>query len=383
MIKTLTAATRELEDGKAAAGEILSMLDLGNNLLKNSLGIVSCFSEFEETGALKEICDSLPFECIGATTCLSAVDSEIDQVLFTLTVLTSDDCSFKTISIPITEKYEDSIALLLTSLLDESEEKPAFLLSYFPLINTIGGDVILTAIDQATGGIPLFGTMAIDHLIDYSTARTIHNGESYREALVMGAVYGASNFSFEIASLNESRIRTQKAIITESSGNILIGVNGRMAMEYLEEIGFIKEDLATGIGIIPLIIDHKHGTKPVARAAFALTPEGHVICGGTMPVNSTLSVGLVDMNDVLQTTENTLKPLIDTSSAVLSYSCMARYLSLGAHYTAEAEKVREIAAHATKYLFAYSNGEICPLPDENGNLKNYFHNYTIVFCSLS
>jgi len=60
---------------------------------------------------------------------------------------------------------------------------------------------------------------------------------------------------------------------------------------------------------------------------------------------------------------------------------MARYLILGADTTAEAEKVIEAAGN-TQYLFAYSGGEICPLPDENGTLKNMYHNYTVVFCRL-
>jgi len=36
-----------------------------------------------------------------------------------------------------------------------------------------------------------------------------------------------------------------------------------------------------------------------------------------------------------------------------------------------------------RYLYACSGGEICPLPDTTGKLKNYFHNFTNVFCRLS
>lgn len=382
MIKSFSATTREIDDAEIAVSEILAALDPQKNLLKNSLGIISCFSEFEETGVLKAICDALPFDCIGSTTCLCAAGQEVDQMIFAITVLTSDDCSFQTIAVPITEKYEESIGSAMSGLLQQSEEKPVLLLSYFPLMNTVSGDMILTEIDRATGGIPLFGTTTVDHNMDYSTAQTIRNGEAFRETAVLGAIYGNLKFSFEVASLDENKIRSQRAIITGSEGNILIGVNGKTALEYLEEIGLTRSELVSGLGIIPLVVDHKDGTKPVARAVFTLMPDGHAVCGGAMSVGATLAIGRVDMNDVLYTTEKALKPFVEKDSVILSYSCIARYLALSANNTAEAEKVREITGD-TQYLFACSGGEICPLSDADGKLKNYYHNYTNVFCKLS
>jgi hypothetical protein len=382
MIKSITAFTREIDDAEAAVAEITGKLGLEKNLLKNSLGIVSCFSDFDDTGVLEAVCGAMPFDCVGATSCLCAVGGEIDQIILAITVLTSDDCDFRTTEVPICGKYEDSIGSALTAMLGQSEEKPALFLSFFPLMNTVSGDMMLTAIDKATGGVPLFGTMALDHTPDYSTAKTVRNGRAFREAVVLGAVYGAPNVSFGVASLDENNCRRQKALITASDGNILIGVNGKTALEYLEEIGLTKAELAVGLGVIPLVVDHKDGTKPVARAVFALTPEGHAVCGGAMPEGATLTLGSVDRGDVLQTTENIIKLFADGDSFVLGYSCMARYLVLGMDNTAEAEKMRGGFGDAP-YFFAYSGGEICPLPDADGKLKNFYHNYTNAFCKMS
>ncbi len=142
MIKSFIAVTREIDDPKTAAEEIIKIINPQKNLLKNSIGIVSCFSEFEESGALNEICASLPFETIGATTCLCSTGGETDQVIFAVTVLTSDDCDFKTVKIPLTDAYDKSVASVLTPFLNEREEKPALILSYFPLMNTVSGDMI-------------------------------------------------------------------------------------------------------------------------------------------------------------------------------------------------------------------------------------------------
>lgn len=383
MIKSFTAVTREIDDPAYAAEEIMAALEPEKNMLKNSLGVISCYSEFAETGVLKAVCGALPFDCIGSTTCITSAGKQTDRMSFTITVLTSDDCGFETVMLPITEKYEESISSALPPLLNRSGEKPALLLSYFPLMQTVSGDMILKAIDKVTGGIPLFGTSALDHNMDFSTAQTIHNGEAFREAAVLGLIYGNVDYSFGLASLNEDKIKKQKAVITEANGNVLTGVNGKTALEYLEEIGITKSDITTGTGVfLPLVVDHRDGTKPVARAILALTPEGHAVCGGAMTVGATLAVGRVDMEDVLSTTEEHFKSLIKKECVVLSYSCMARYMALGTRYTAEADKMSEMCGDMY-YLYACSSGEICPIPDESGKLKNYYHNYTNVFCRLS
>lgn len=382
MIKSFSATTREIDDAEAACAEITATLDLEKNMLKNSLGIISCFSEFNETGVLRAICDSLPFDCIGATTCLSSSCREMDQIIFSITVLTSDDCSFQTIEIPVTENFEDSAACAISEKFKEFKEPPKLLLTYFPLLWSESADKLLAKIDRATSGIPLFGTIAVDHTIDFSTSKTILNGTMYNDTIILGAIYGNLKCSFEVASLDESKIRKQKAIITESEGNTLITVNGIPAFEYFEEIGLTRAELTRGIGVVPLVVDHNDGTIPIARGVYTLTPEDHVVCGGSMPAGSTIALGRLDMEDILKTTEKTLTSFAEKDCVILCYSCMARYFALGAHSTAEVEKFVEIMGDSP-YLFAYSGGEICPLPDKQGCLKNYYHSYTIVFCKLS
>ena len=78
MIKAFTAVTSEIDDPKAAVEEILAGLSIDKNLKKHSMGIISCFSEYEDTGVLEAICGALPFDCIGSTTCLCAAGQQAD-----------------------------------------------------------------------------------------------------------------------------------------------------------------------------------------------------------------------------------------------------------------------------------------------------------------
>jgi len=378
MIKSYSASTREIDDASAAVTEIKEALDLENNLLTNSLGIVSCFSEFETTGVLKEICDALPFDCIGITSALCSVTGETDQIIFTITVLTSDDCEFKTSLIPIDEDYEKNINSSVSPLLKQCEKSPSLILGYFPLIHTIGGDMILAALDKATGGIPIFGTVAIDHTMDFKTSMTIYNGNAYREHAVLGAIYGEIDATYQIATLSEEKIRKQRAIITKSQGSLLISVNDKTVSEYLNEVGVSESDM---LGIVPFVVGYDEGRTLIARAVYALTPEGSAACAGIMPEGATLSIGRIDEHDVQLTTKEAINRITDDGYFVLVYSCVARYFALGLSADKEVEEISK-AKSDKDYHFAYSGGEICPVKNADGKLKNFYHNFTIVMCKI-
>jgi hypothetical protein len=139
-----------------------------------------------------------------------------------------------------------------------------------------------------------------------------------------------------------------------------------------------------GLPSIPLVIEHKDSAIPIPRAVIAITPEGYAVCGGSMPEGGTLAIGRIDMDDVLNTAESALAGFAEKGKGMLIYSCMSRYLTLGANVGAEAEKINGSAGDSP-YLYACSAGEICPLPDgsKGGRLKNIFHNYTIICCRFN
>lgn len=379
MIKSFIVSTREVDEIETAVNEIISALEPEKNLLKNSLGIISCYSEFEETGVLKAVCDALPFDCIGATTALVSACKQTEQIILTVAVLTSDDCGFGTVSLHIDENYNETIALALNPLFECPGEGPALMLGYFPLTTGVSGDLVINAIDRASGGVPLFGTAATIHNTDYPNAKTILNGEAKTKTVVLGLIYGPVNYSFGIASLDDSITRKLSAVITGSEDNVLTEINNQNFLEYFLELGLPRAIFS--LETLPLIIDTKDSTVPVVRVVISLTPEGHAVCAGAMPQGAGLSIGRVDADDIISTTESAIRPLIENACTILSYSCISRYWALGAQNMAEAGKVGEMCGDVN-YLFACSGGEICPLPGANGKTVNIYHNYTNAICKL-
>jgi len=224
--------------------------------------------------------------------------------------------------------------------------------------------------------------MSVDHTPNYSTNAVMHNGEAFTDKIVLCAISGNVNFAFEVASINSDKIIQKKSVITKSDGNILHGVDGKNAFEFLTEIGLSKEDLDLGLGLVPFIVDHKDGTIPIARATYSLTPDGSAVCGGAMQQGALLTVGHISRDDVISTTVNTLPLITKEDGLVLIYSCIGRFFTLGSDFLVEPQKIIE-HMNGRNFMYAQSGGEFCPLPDADGKLKNYFHNYSIIFCRIS
>lgn len=384
MIRTLVAHTMEIDDVDAAVSEILDQLGLTKSLLKNAVGIISCYSEFIESGVVKALCESLPFEVVGTTTLGNAAGDALGQMMLAISVLTSDDIAFVTARTEtLAEKQEERLAEAYEAALAKLPGRsPSMMLSFMPLVYNVGGDTIVGILDRVSGGVPNFGTVTVDHTLDYQTAAVIHNGESFTKNLSMVLLEGDIHPSFYVASISEGRVMKQKAIITASDGNLLKEVNGIPILRYMETIGLAKEGQIEGANAIPFIIDLGDGTKPIARAIYASTPEGYAVCGGNMPVGATLSVGSLEQDDVLKTTEQVVETMRRSglTDGMLLYSCLSRNLALGVETELEMEKVRGSLAAAVPYHFGYSGGEICPVYDAQGKPVNRFHNDTIVAC---
>ena len=71
MIQMMTAFTTEVDEIDDALNEILGQLNLGA-LKKNSAGIITCHSDFADSGLIEALAERLPFDTIGATTMASA-----------------------------------------------------------------------------------------------------------------------------------------------------------------------------------------------------------------------------------------------------------------------------------------------------------------------
>lgn len=385
MLKALTAHTFEIDDTELAVSEILDKLGIEENLSANSVGIITCYSEFIDSGVVSELCDKLPFPVIGTTTLGAAVGGAYGQLMLGILVLTGDDVSFSaTITDPIDEDFSGPIERSYEQALGLLAGEPKLIIALAPLIFHYAGDQYVEILGTLSGGAPVFGTISVDHTSDYSECQ-VFMGDNFRnDSLAILLVSGNIDPKFYVTTVSESKILKQTAVITGAEGNILKEVNEMPLASYLETRGLATGgQISPGVNAIPFFIDYGDGGAPVSRALFAITPDGHGVCGGIMPVGANISVGAMDRQDILDTTNSTLLRALAEGkpNALIMFSCVGRNIALGVDTLAELSSAEDTLKNATPFLLAYSGGEICP--DATGcETINRFHNNTFVALAL-
>jgi hypothetical protein len=309
-----------------------------------------------------------------------------DLLLLSVSVLTSDDISFASgVTRPIHGNPGAPIAELYSKLRDALPEKPSLLYTLAPTLLDIGGDGFIESIDEISGGVPLFGSLAFTHKSDFSGVYTFFNGKHFPDALALVAMSGDIDPVFLKTSLPEERMIRQKAIVTDSEKNRIRRINGIPVLEYLESVGLAENGKIdeSGLGSIPLVLTLEDGSQ-VVRSPCTMTDDGELICYGNVPVNSTIDFAYGDKEYVLRSARETMTGALEAHSArnMMIFSCAARRWMLGGDINAEMDEVERQAGDVCEYQFSYSGGEICPVARSDGRLVNRFHNYTLIVCLI-
>ncbi|MDL2236644.1 FIST C-terminal domain-containing protein [Christensenellaceae bacterium OttesenSCG-928-K19] len=383
-MKMLTAYTYEVDDPQLAVEEIMEQLNLEENALKNSVGIINCHVDFIKEGVAKAVGQSLPFDSIGMTTQSSATPgSDYDPVILTVAVLTGDDVEFvagmsPSLHDPAPTLLED----IYTNFTAPLTKKPSMFFVYAPVMVSVVGEDLLAYMDSLSGSLPIFGSVAIDFTDQMREPLVLFNGESYDDRLVVILLAGSPNLRFSAIAVSEDRFLEQKAIITKCEGNVIQEINEVSAVKYLESIGLARDGRIDGSFSIPFAID-AHDGKPLAvRNIFEVTPEGYIECGGNVTQNATLSIGSMDVDEIIKTANQMVQEVKDSGKqgGVFFISCATRSFTLGFNADVEIAAIQERMKDSIPFLFSYSGGEMCPIPDNSGKLVSSLQNSSFIMC---
>lgn len=388
MLDAQKAFTVEADDVDAAVAEIKTQLNL-DDLKAHSLGFISAPPVYMESGVVEALQEALPFDVIGQTSIATSTPGGDDLDQLSLLVLSSDDASF---GIALTEPVNGEDKAPLAKAYEEAaaghSDKPRFIMAYVPLLLTASGDFFVEGISAASGDVPLIGSLCVDDTMDYHNSQVIYKGKGYRDRLAYVLFYGKLNPRFYLAGITHGRVFTETGVVTSSEGSQLKTINDAPVPEFLNSLGITANEEGEFIGInsFPYLVDYNDGTDPVIRVMFAVTPDGSAVCGGDIPVGATLAVSYFDSDEILESSKEGVNQLAADIAAgevhaVLAFSCIGRYFTLGYDTTAEAALLHEsLDATGVPYTFAYSGGEICPVPAKDGtdSLINRAHNSTFI-----
>jgi hypothetical protein len=394
MITMLTAYTKELDDIELACNEILDQLDAPHAIRKNSVGLITCDSEFVDAGVIEALCERLDFDTVGVTTRGTAVNGQIGFDLLSVAVLTSDDIRFSTVmSDPITPGGIDAPieAAYRKAASKYENEKPALIMAYPPMmLMKVGVGQLIAPLKRLCGDdIPIFGTLSNDQTPDFSSCKTICNGAAFPDTFGMALFFGDVRFQFFMQSISLRNVQKQYAVVTDAEGFVVKTLNDMPFSHYLQRLGFVARNFET-LYMIPFITDLKTGgaNSTLSCGVYSITEEGYAVFGEEIPIGATIALGKLDANDVLNMTQAAVTRIADLraqgkASCALMYSCITRGIIVGANYLAELKIVSDTLDGVMPFQCCYSGGEICPTLGASGKLANHIHNFTFIACVLT
>ncbi|MDR3165576.1 MAG: FIST C-terminal domain-containing protein [Synergistaceae bacterium] len=382
MIDVFTCFTDEVEDVDVAVEDI--KCGLANMVLAaNSVGILHCDSGYVESGVVKAVCGILPFEVVGCTTLSASTNGGMGFIL-TLTVLTSDDTEF-VIGFspeiddddprkPVDELYEKFAARM---------ERPKMLMVFPPFPRNFGGDAFVRALDACSGGVPIFGALAISNDPDYKYSYTFHNGVHFERSLVLLGLYGDVDPYFFSASIELTDILKQHAIVTGSHRNIVTSINNMPALDYFESVGLTNKQNQGALEGLAMIFSPREGPMLI-RFCIDHNPDESIIMTGEVPEGSSLAISAIGPDTIMRSTEEKICEALSVARGrgMLMYSCAARSWTLGIYGMNEHEKAAECIGKASPYHLAYCAGELIPARYGDNSLSNVLQGGSLIICVL-
>jgi hypothetical protein len=388
MIKVIVGHTIETTDLDYAIDELTAQINNKGPLLRNTAALLFCNYEFIQSGLVRELCIRLPFPLLGCSSQVFAVQNAGEELMLTLMVLTSDDVEFYAgVSGPLVAGNESALETLYRDLTMQETPavfKPSLMLIFPPFLDEMTGNTVVRVLDEVSGGIPIFGSVAVDITTSLRSPVTIFNGATYSDRLTMLLMKGPVHPRFFAYTLpGEPRFR-QKFTITRAEGNKIVEIDGRPAVEFLERLGIINNK--EGVEVLyafPVVVDHEDGTPSRVFIISKVGRDGSLLSEQDVPAGETANIGTISGSLVIASTRQILERVkeIADSNGLLLVSCFSRVLTLQDPLEEVNLVIKQLRNWSTPFVFFSSGGEVCPvLTGDQGKFDNAFHQFTITAC---
>jgi hypothetical protein len=390
MIRALTAFSLEPDNPEKVVEDILGQLDLEHKLLKNAVGLLFGYVDFINSGVVKALCSKLPFDVLGCSSQGFVIHQAAEEVMLTLMVLTSNEAEFSAaLSDPLVSPVDMDVCItgLYRRAAAAVTESPALIFMYPPLSYAVMTDRVFDTLNRESGGIPVFGGISVDVTTRIREPLSIFNGEAYKDRIPMLLITGVRKFKFFLVALPGQEYLRQQAVVTATEDNRIIDLDKEPALNYLKKIGLIQGDGSSDIMYaFPIEVNFHDGSPPRMFAVYKVNSDGSITCGCSVPVGTTICIGSISGNLVLETASriiNQIKRERDDNKeycGLLISACFSRNIVLSDPSDEMTLIQKQLKDFPLPYIFLYVGGEYCPKYAGNGQTVNGFFQYTIAAC---
>lgn len=397
-MRSIVAYTEEIDDLNAAAEELFAQVE-DFALARNSLAILFTEEDTDYPALYELLSRRWKFPVMGCTAMAMLTGREgYCRSGVSVLILTADDCQF---SVGITdeldrEHYKEQIKRLYAELEAQHPSEVKLGLGYYGIAvaeQELSGSNLLAVLDDAAKGLPIYGGAASDNL-SFVGYRVFCNERVVRDGLVLALASG--NVSPRFVRVNSVENTAGFSYeITRAEGSTVYRLGDGSFVDALkqEHMRVDQEDMMSAYILSPFLatIDQGNGDRvDVARILSTLDFEtGAGTFLGVMPEGASLSVGLLNREDVCRTVEKAFAQIIrelgrdSAYTTLLCNSCSARFLALVNDPSVEAAAFVDRLPDGVSLMGLYPYGECCPVQGEKtGKMYNMFHNFTFTILAL-
>jgi hypothetical protein len=335
--------------------------------------------------AVCELLNDEEIQIFGATSSGEFVSSEIGEESIVIMLLDMNPSYFKLLFLYTGEHSEYEIAKQLGEVGKKTFPNPAFIIAT-GWSNEIDGEEVIKGIEDGFGGgATIFGGMAGDDLT-MTGPKAFTLGKSSTTGLVALIIDEDKIDISGVATCGWKPIGITKTI-TKSEANILYTIDDKPALDLvMKYLGLSLDEQPMNNTVFslgayyPLQLERDDAPAVMRTAMLGNAADRSLVCAGNVPQGSKVRFSLPPDFDVIDTvvgecTEVKIDQLQE-ADAVIMFSCVSRYLSLGVMTSEEIKRVNEVWNAPMIGFFSY--GEY----GKSKGGKYEFHNNTCCVVAL-
>lgn len=333
----------------------------------------------QDIDAVCKILDNEGIQIFGATSSGEFISSEIEEGSIAIMLLDINPSCFKLLFLEAGDSSDFEIAKQLGEEGKKLFSNPAFII-LSGWSNEMDGEEIIKGIEDGFGeGATIFGGMAGDDLT-LTGPKAFTLGKSSITGLVALIIDENKVDISGVATCGWKPIGITKTI-TKSTGNIVYTIDDKPALDLvMKYLGLTLDEqpltnTVFNLGAYyPLQLEREDAPSVMRTAMLGNAEDRSLVCAGNVPQGAKVRFSLPPDFDVIDTVESECKELKDEQAqdadAVIMFSCVSRYLSLGVMAGEEIERVTKM--WNVPFIGFFSYGEY----GKSKRGKHEFHNNT-------
>lgn len=362
-------------------GKINPPTDLEGIQPEHAIGFLTCTPDLDFMGMSASLSRSYPLPIVGGTVLGNPFETGQDPFISRFSVLGKKNIRrHVALSDPLMPYRPGSIRTVIDECRTRLDGDVKLFLVMIPVHQDLYIDHFLPELLESAGGTPVFGGMLSDEM--HSCRSSIFaNGSEYSDRLLVVGFGGDIRPAFA-TGCDITQPSDFEPVVTSSRDNVIETVDNMTFLEYLLRVGLDESCVSEFPVAVRVRVDGEEAGDPLKILALTSVDAktGFGTVSSSVRVGTRIGVGYLTVDNIMNSTRQCLDNLVADMQRqrsdgykyeiLLGVSCLARYYTLFAGDSVEADCIDERLPDIRARFGFYALGELCPTRRADGTLVN-------------